>query len=413
MTQVHDDAHDPRRGGARRLRVLFVTRQYPPHGVGGIGTYVELLARLLTARGHEVTVLSAAPAHSGSTEVTDGVRIVRTPVVGPEWLWRRLFQKSWVVASRLQAALSARSGLRRLGEHFDVIEAPEWKAEGLLLQRCRRGPVVIHLHLPYELVRRWDRRPLRRWRGEQMAEWLERRTALASAAITATSQLSRLGPEGQRWLPDRAVAIVPPPLVVEEWSACAPIEATGPVVLFIGHLERRKAPEVLLDALSLVADEVDGLRVVFIGRPFAGPGGVPYDEYLRARAGRLGVSFEHLAPQSGAAAMLAQYGQARVVAVPSRYETLSMVALEGLACGRPVLMTAAVGATEWVADAIPELVVPVDDVRAMADALRPLLLDVTEAKRLGERGRDALTKACSPDSIVNERIAVYEAVGTR
>lgn len=391
------------------MRILYVTRQYPPGGVGGIGTYVEVLAQLMAEAGHDVTVVSAAPDQARATELVAGVRIERFPALGPGWLWRALHRRSWVVAVRLHVALSAWAAVRRLGQRFDVIEAPEWKAEGLFLPWCRRGPLVVHLHLPQELVRRWRREPLRRGRGEDVAERFERRTVRGASAVTATSRLSRTLPDGGAWLPGVPVEVVPPPLLVDAWDACAPIEATAPVVLFLGHLEPRKAPEVLVDALGRLAGEIDGLQLVVAGRSFAGPGGASYDEHLRRQAEALGVDLRLLGPQRGHAAMLDLYGAARVVAVPSRYETLSMVALEGFACGRPVVMTEAVGAREWVEDAVPELVVPADDPRALAEALRPLLLDTGAARRLGDLGRVAVATACSIEAIVQERTKVYGA----
>lgn len=395
------------------LRILYVTRQLPPEGVGGIGTYVDQLAELMAAEGHDVTVLCAAPGQPRTREQRGRVRIERFGALGPRWLWAMLHRRSWPAASRLHGALSAWAALRRLDGTFDVIEAPEWKAEGLLLGRPRKGPVLVHLHLPQELVRRWSGTPLRRARGAALAEWLERRTVLAASAVTATSQLSRTLPDGTPWLPDVSIDVVPPPMEVDEWSTCPPVAATAPVVLFLGHLEHRKAPEVVLEALAQLRSEVAGLRAVFVGRTFDDPDGRPYDERLRSEADRLGLECDVLPPRSGRAAMIELYARARAVVVPSRYETLSMVALEGFACGRPVVVTDAVGAAEWTAAAAPELVVPVDDATALAAALRPLLLDAAEAHRLGRAGRDAVARACSRHEVVSRREAVYRRAAGR
>jgi glycogen synthase len=394
------------------MRILYVTRQVPPQGVGGIGTYVMALAAMVHDAGHEVTVLCASPGARRATEERDGIVVEHVPALGPGWLWRTLDRRSRWAASRLHGALSAAWALLRLRRSFDVIEAPEWKAEGLLLPWCRRGPVVVHLHLAQELVRRWSGGP---WgRGVALAEAMERLTVRRAAAVTAASELSRTLPDGGRWLPSTTVTTVPPPLVVDRWSACPAVEGTEPVVLFVGHLERRKAPEVLVEALGLLAGEVPGLRAVFVGRAFAGPGPGPgrYDDFVRAQTARLGVPSEVLPPRPGAEAMGDLYARARVVAVPSRFETLSMVALEAFASGRPVVMTDAVGAAEWVGEAVPGTVVPVDDPAALAAALRPLLLDAGEAARVGDAGCRAVASACAAEEVVARRVAVYAAAVT-
>lgn len=386
-----------------------MTRQYPPLGVGGIGSYVATVASLLHDAGHDVTVLSAAPGAERRREEHDGVAIEWAPPTGPTFFWRWLHRRWPQPAPRLHAAVSAALALRRLPGRFDVIEAPEWKAESLALRWCRKGPLVVHLHLSRELVRRWngDAPP---GRALAAAEWMERRGVTTAHAVTATTRLSRTLPDGAPWLPDVEVAIVPPPIVVTAWSGGPPIEPTPPVVLFVGHLERRKAPEVVLDAVHRLAAEVAGLKVLFVGAAFPGPDGRPYDVYLREEADRLGVECEVRPPVVGRAAMVELYGSARVLAAPSRFETLSMVALEALACGRPVVLSSSVGAKEWLEGALPDLVVPPDDAQALADALRPLLLDVHLAAATAERGRAALEAACAVDQVVGRRVEVYESV---
>ena len=231
-----------------------------------------------------------------------------------------------------------------------------------------------------------------------------------AGAVTATSRVTSVLPDGSRWLPSVPVDVVPPPMLVGAWASCPPVVDTKPLVLFVGHMEFRKAPEVLIEALGIVAQHVPDVEGVFIGRPFGGPNGRQFDEYVMSEALRLGVGCEVLPPRAGREAMLELYARARVVAVPSRFETLSMVALEALACGRPAVMTTSVGASEWVRDELPALVVAPDDAAALAQALRPLLENAEDAARVGDRGRAVIAAACTPAAIVGERIAIYTRV---
>jgi glycogen synthase len=395
----------------RALRLLYVTRQLPPRARGGIGSYVMALAAMMRDAGHTVTVLSAAPGQVRSTEQLDGITIERFPGVGPQRLWRRLLGGGRLSVARLHGALSAWWALRRLPGDFDVIEAPEWKAEGLLLPRRRRGSLVVHLHLAHEVVRSWDAEagPPR----SRVGELLERATARRALARTATSHLSSTLPGARPWLPHREVVVVPPPLDAERWAGTRPVDATDPVVLFVGHLERRKAPEVLLSALGLLAGEVAGLRAVFVGRPLRHASGRRYDDHLRAEASRLGVDIEVRPPSADPREMRELYDAARAVVVSSRFETLSMVAMEAAAAGRPVVMTSSVGAVEWLGDAVPSVVVAPDDEVALAAALRPLLLDPGEALRCAALLRQRALEVCAPRAIVESRLAVYRATASR
>jgi len=365
---------------------------------------VETLAHMMARRGHDVVVVSASEGHVRSSEQVGGVRVERFGPAGPRWLWR-LLDRVPVPSSRLQSALSAWWALRRVEGRFDVIEVPEWRAEGLLLGLARRGPLVIHLHIAQEVVRRWVAPGRRAGRG-MVAEWLERRSVRSADAVTAASRLTTTLPGGARWLPTRSVALVSPPLDPEDWADCDPVASSSPVLLFLGHRERRKAPEVAIEAAARLGDVAD-LTVVLAGRTSIDDRGAPYDDRLRTLARELGVHIELLDPAVGRAELRSLYGRARVVVVPSRYETLSMVALEGLLSARPTVMTAAVGAAELIAPHLPELVVPVDDPDALAAAVHPYLVDASLAAEVGARGRAVVRDLCAAERVAGDREAVY------
>lgn len=389
------------------MRIAYITSQYPPDGIGGIGTYVRTVATVLAEDGHDVTVICATRDQRRSSTVEYGVRVERFPAAGPAWLWKRVVLPRQTFRVRIHAAVSSAWALWRLGRRFDVIEAPEWKAQGLLLAAARRGPVVVHIHLPIELEQAWNGTGPSR--GRRLSFVLERWTVAKASARTATSRQSTLGPGGEPWVPEHEVEVVTPPVRAERWAKCPSVLDTGPIVLFVGRLERRKAPELLVEAMAQLADDMPQIRAVFVGRPM-NRGGQSYAVLLESLAAQRGVAIELRPPVTTEEQMLELYGSARVVAVPSRFETLSMVTLEALACGRPVVMTDGVGASEWIADALPELVVPNGDAGALAAALRPHLTDPGHAQAMGERGQRLVAELCSDRNVVDSRIDVYRAV---
>ncbi|MEO5822532.1 MAG: glycosyltransferase [Vicinamibacteraceae bacterium] len=107
-----------------------------------------------------------------------------------------------------------------------------------------------------------------------------------------------------------------------------------PTVLFIGRLAHSKGPDLLLEAFARIAGRFPAHRLIL-----AGP-----DHGLRA-------SLEHLAQARGVADRVAFPGYlggdakraalraADLLAIPSRHEAMSIVALDAGACGTPVLVT--------------------------------------------------------------------------
>ncbi|MHB0774450.1 glycosyltransferase family 4 protein [Halomonas sp. WWR20] len=78
------------------------------------------------------------------------------------------------------------------------------------------------------------------------------------------------------------------------------------------------------------------------------------------------------------------YGALDVFVLPAHIEEFGRVALEAMACGTPVMLSAWVGAAELIRDAFPELVLG-DDNGVWATRLETLLRDAEYRERLGQR----------------------------
>jgi glycogen(starch) synthase len=112
--------------------------------------------------------------------------------------------------------------------------------------------------------------------------------------------------------------------------------------------------------------------------------------------------------------LLKQYvGQARVIVQPSEFESFGLVALEGMAAGRPAIITASSGAADLVQKVGTGAIIPPADPQALANALRPFLLDARHAGEVGERARRAVSLELDPLKIAAETDKVYEEACSR
>ncbi len=150
----------------------------------------------------------------------------------------------------------------------------------------------------------------------------------------------------------------------------APCTGAPPVLLSLATLTPRKAHDVLIAALARVHDLPWHAR--FVGGTHFDPAWV---DFLRAQVNSLGLA-ERIAFVGSTATPAQEYRQADLFVLPSRYEGYGMVFAEALAHGLPVIAARA-GA---VPDVVPQdagLLVPVDDVDALAAALRHVLSEPT------------------------------------
>lgn len=96
-----------------------------------------------------------------------------------------------------------------------------------------------------------------------------------------------------------------------------------------------------------------------------------------------------------------------IVTLPSLWEGLSLVLLEAMASGVPVVVTAVGGNLELVTDGINGLVVPPKDSRALAQKLKELLSDSEKARKLGTEGQRTVQERFALDHMVRGYEQLY------
>ncbi|HEX9147547.1 MAG TPA: N-acetyl-alpha-D-glucosaminyl L-malate synthase BshA [Thermoanaerobaculia bacterium] len=100
---------------------------------------------------------------------------------------------------------------------------------------------------------------------------------------------------------------------------------------------------------------------------------------------------------------------AKVMLLPSDAESFGLAALEAMACGVPVVGTAAGGLPEVVADGACGYLRPVGDVEGMAEAALTLLRDPEKWHRFSSEARRRAVEEFPTDEIVSRYRKLYEA----
>ena len=79
------------------------------------------------------------------------------------------------------------------------------------------------------------------------------------------------------------------------------------------------------------------------------------------------------------------YSAAEAVVVPSQYESFGMVALEAMACGKPVVASQIGGLAYLVKDGVTGFSVPVDDPGELASRLTTIIQDSNLREQMGNQ----------------------------
>lgn len=187
------------------------------------------------------------------------------------------------------------------------------------------------------------------------------------------------------------------------------IAPSAPVVLFAGRLVPLKNLALLVDAFREIHDAIPEARLLV-----AGDG--PMRREMLRRASRAGLA------TSGAGAVLIHAGEIPHASMPGYYaaadllvltslnESFSLVALEAMACGRPVLVPSAGYLPRLVDDGVTGHLYPAGDRRALVEKAVSLLRDPAARRALGKAARDAATKRHSWPAVASEFVALYRRI---
>jgi D-inositol-3-phosphate glycosyltransferase len=142
----------------------------------------------------------------------------------------------------------------------------------------------------------------------------------------------------------------------------------------------------LLDAIARLRASGHPLELIIVGGDTdeAMDG---HEAELRRRLEALGladaVRFVGAQPQDK---LRAYYVAADATVLPSYYESFGMVALEAMACARPVIASRVGGLQTTVRDGVTGVLVPEHDAGALAEMIDRVMADAALRRRLGREG---------------------------
>ena len=399
-----------------RVKVCFLTNEYPPHIYGGAGVHVGYLSREL-AKTIDVDVRCFGDQR---------VDAARLKVTGFE-----LDTSGFSCPKPLQSVFGA---VRRCTDFnttnvdADLVHCHTWYSHfGGILAKLNYGiPLVITTH---------SLEPLRPWKREQLAGgydfslWIER-TALGMAdAIIAVSGETKRDIERLFDVDPARVHMIHNGIDLEEYR---PVEASDalkrcgvdpnkPYLLFVGRITRQKGIVHLVRAIQHMDKNFQ--VVLCAGAPDTPEIAVEMKEAVeQAKAKRSDIIWiEEMLDRS---AVIQLYAHAAVFCCPSIYEPFGIINLEAMACGTAVVASAVGGIKEVVVDGETGFLVPLEQMkespfeplnpekfsRDLAARINQLMQDRQVRDKFGRAGRKRAEEHFSWSEIAKETIALYQSL---
>jgi glycosyltransferase involved in cell wall biosynthesis len=324
--------------------------------------------------------------------------------------WRPDYTQSWIMARRvlwLLRELHQQAGV-------ELLETEESCGVAGLIVPASPVPVVVRLHGPWFLVgpaagAMMDRRFGRRVRCEGQA-------FIKAAGVSAPSRDVLRRTEEHYQIHLKRSAVIPNPVTpvveTERWryERCDPNR-----LLFVGRFDRAKGADILIDAFARVLARRPTARVTIVGADT----GVVDDGGTRTHAA------EYIAralPETWMASRVELLGlqtPAQILAirracfaciVASRYESFSMVTLEAMAAGCPVIAPNVGGVPEIIRHERNGLLFKPANATDLADMILRLMQSPAMARALGEQGARDAVMDYDPVGVAGRTLEFYRQV---
>jgi len=383
------------------LRILMLSDFYPPF-IGGMERHVQTLSHELVRRGHHVAVATLQRKGSPSFEEDEGVQVHR--LTG----WNQVLTAFYEDQDRqFHPPLpdpGVMAGLRHVLdlERPDIVHARRWMLYSFAGLKAWSGaklvvtlhdyglfcPTLTYLHdgqtcmgpgyikcihcasSQYKGVK-----ATLLTTGLKLSSYLHRYVDKYIAVSSAVRDASIIG-TGR---PPKPIEVVPtfiPDSAVDEASHIERppfLPPTDNYILFVGRQTASKGLDVLLEAYTELSDLAP---LVLMLTEYSGD---------MPRLFPAGVTVIRNVPH---AQVMAGWMHCAVGVVPSIWpEPFPQVAIEAMACGKPVVASAVGGICDMVIDGVSGLLVEPGNVSALREALRALLSDPARRAQMGMIGR--------------------------
>ncbi len=378
--------------------------EFPPLVVGGIARHVYDLSLALAGRSINVTVLTSGTDRTDPVEYRPHLTIhrVRAGNPQPRDIVTQIMQLNLNLLERALSLVAA-------GAEFDAVHAHDWVTAyaGKALKHGLGIPLVATVHATEYGRNNGLHNDLQRYISD--AEWW---LGFEAWRVICCSRYMAGELREVFQLPEDKLHIIPNGVYPEDF-ACGPIPPgfrdryAAPdekIILHVGRLVREKGLDVLIDALPMILDRFNQVKLIVAGR-----GG--HEPALQEHARRLGIYQRvYFTGYIDDATRNMLYRLADVAVFPSLYEPFGIVALEAMAAGLPPVVSDTGGISEVVMHGRNGLKARTGDPRSLAENILWMLRHPEEVARMRRQALEDVRRFYDWDLIAAQTIEVYRDI---
>lgn len=196
-------------------------------------------------------------------------------------------------------------------------------------------------------------------------------------------------------------------LTIEDASGILNIAKDGPIILILGSIKPNKRLDLVIESMVTILKRHPRTKLYIVGKPWQ-QDVTPFKEL----AEKLGVArniswdLEYVSDLK----MAAYYSLSDIIVFPYQWIYQSAALVMAMSFGKAIVATRVGSNAEFIENGRTGLLVTLNDVSSMAQAILSLLENKEIGKQLGNAAMDFVATTLSWDSIAQKTIRLYEEV---
>lgn len=399
------------------MKVLFFTKEFPPHVYGGAGVHVEYLAsELAKIMDVDVRCFGDQDLKKDRLEVKGFSENILD------------FSKTNDKIKPVLKTLAACIQMNAFPVDADIVHCHTWYAQfaGIMAKLCYGIPLVITTH-SLEPLRPWKREQL--GRGYDASSWIEKTAIEMADAVIAVSRETKEDVLKHFDVNEQKLKVIYNGIDLKEYVATndtAVLEKYGintknPYVLFVGRITRQKGIIHLVNAIKYLNEDVQ--VVLCAGAPDTPEIASEMEKSVQeAKKNRNNIIW--IDKMLDKKEVIQLYSHADVFCCPSIYEPFGIINIEAMACNTAVVASAVGGIKEVVVNGETGILVPLEQQKEapfepvnpevfskdLAAAINKIIKDPDLRKRMAINGRKRVEQFFDWQAIAKQTLELYKSL---
>lgn len=379
------------------MHICFITSEYPKENFshGGLGTFVQTIARELVQKKHKVTIVGFNYIQSYEIEIDKGITVYRLKPA-------KIKGVSWLINAR-----NLNKQLKKIHQKapIDIVESAEL---GLVfIKKAKNIKYVIRLHGGHHFFAESEHRGINAWKGFQ-----EKKSFKKTDGFIAVSDYVKKHTSKYLSYHNKPILKIETPINLTVFQPRPDETVKEFSILFAGTVCEKKGIRHLILAMPFVLKHFPKAELNIYGRDWFFPNGKSYIEYLKKEVlptidGKNKINFH------GAVAFKKipkKYAKAHVCVFPSHMETQGLVAPEAMAMEKPVVFTKLGPGSEVIKHEYNGLLCDPYSPKDIAEKICFVFNNKNKAIEMSKKGRLTIEQNYNIENAIKKNLDYYSSL---